>query len=42
MYAAQWCAAMRRVTPDLDTRIAAGELDVVFDWLRDNVPPHHN
>ena len=37
MYAAQWFAAMRRVTPDLDARIAAGELGAVFDWLRENV-----
>jgi carboxypeptidase Taq len=37
MYAAQWFAAMRRTTPDLDARIARGELGVVFDWLRDNI-----
>lgn len=37
MYAAQWFAAMRRATPDLDARIAAGELSVVFDWLRENI-----
>jgi carboxypeptidase Taq len=37
MYAAQWFAAMRRATPDLDARIARGELAVVFDWLRDNI-----
>jgi carboxypeptidase Taq len=37
MYAAQWFAAMRRQTPDLDARIARGELGVVFDWLRDNI-----
>ncbi|MBL8333769.1 MAG: carboxypeptidase M32, partial [Rubrivivax sp.] len=37
MYAAQWFAAMRRATPDLDARIAAGDLAVVFDWLRANV-----
>ena len=37
MYAAQWFAAMRRAMPDLDARIAAGELTAVFDWLRDNI-----
>jgi carboxypeptidase Taq len=37
MYAAQWFAAMRRTMPDLDTRIANGELSAVFDWLRDNI-----
>ncbi|MBV8604357.1 MAG: carboxypeptidase M32 [Pelomonas sp.] len=33
MYAAQWFAAMRRALPELDTRIAAGELEPVFAWL---------
>jgi carboxypeptidase Taq len=37
MYAAQWFAAMRRATPDLDRQVAAGELAPVFDWLRTNV-----
>jgi len=37
MYAAQWFAAMRRALPDLDARIAAGELRPVFDWLRENI-----
>jgi carboxypeptidase Taq len=37
MYAAQWFAAMRRTMPDLDARIERGELDVVFDWLRENI-----
>jgi carboxypeptidase Taq len=37
MFAAQWFAAMRRAIPDLDARIAAGDLGVVFDWLRDNI-----
>jgi carboxypeptidase Taq len=37
MYAAQWFAAMRRTAPDLDARIASGDLAVVFDWLRDNI-----
>jgi carboxypeptidase Taq len=37
MYAAQWFAAMRRDMPDLDARIAAGELAPVFDWLRSRI-----
>ena len=37
MYAAQWFAAMRRAAPDLDARIAAGDLVPVFDWLRANI-----
>jgi carboxypeptidase Taq len=37
MYAAQWFAAMRRAMPDLDARIARGELSPVFDWLRENI-----
>jgi carboxypeptidase Taq len=37
MYAAQWFAAMRRSAPDLDTRIAAGDLSPVFEWLRANI-----
>jgi carboxypeptidase Taq len=37
MYAAQWFATLRRQRPDLDACIAAGRLEVVFDWLRDNI-----
>ncbi len=37
MYAAQWFAAMRRGTADLDSRIAAGDLASVFDWLRAHI-----
>jgi carboxypeptidase Taq len=37
MYAAQWFATMRRATPDLDARIAAGDLTPVFEWLRSNI-----
>jgi carboxypeptidase Taq len=37
MYAAQWFAAIRRATPDLDAQIAAGNLAPVFDWLRENI-----
>ena len=37
MYAAQWFSAMRRSTPDLDTRIEAGDWSPVFDWLNSNI-----
>lgn len=37
MYAAQWFAAIRRATPDLDQRIASGSLGPVFDWLKANI-----
>jgi len=37
MFAAQWFAAIRRAVPDLDQRIAAGNLAPVFDWLRENI-----
>ena len=37
MYAAQWFAALRRAVPDLDARVAAGELAPVFDWLREHI-----
>ncbi|HEY1091715.1 MAG TPA: carboxypeptidase M32, partial [Burkholderiaceae bacterium] len=37
MYAAQWFAAMRRAMPDLDARIARGDLAAAFDWLRENI-----
>ena len=37
MYSAQWFAAIRTHWPDLDARIAHGELAPVFDWLRDNI-----
>jgi carboxypeptidase Taq len=37
MYAAQWAAAMRRATPDLDARIGRGDFAPVFDWLRDKI-----
>ena len=33
MYAAQWFATMRRETPDLDARIAVGDLAPIFNWL---------
>ena len=37
MYAAQWFATIRRQTPDLDARIARGDLAPAFDWLRANI-----
>jgi carboxypeptidase Taq len=37
MCAAQYFAAMRRATPDLDERIGAGDLRPVIDWLRANI-----
>ncbi len=37
MYAAQWFAAIRRETPDLDARIARGDLQPVFDWMSRNI-----
>jgi carboxypeptidase Taq len=37
MYAAQWFAAIRKQTPDLDARIARGELAPAFDWLHTNI-----
>ena len=37
MYAAQWFSAMRTATPDLDARIARGDLKPVFDWLREHI-----
>jgi carboxypeptidase Taq len=37
MYAAQWFATIRQGVPDLDARIAQGNLAPVFDWLRNNI-----
>jgi len=37
IYAAQWFAAMRRATPDLDTRIGSGNFAPVFHWLREHI-----
>jgi carboxypeptidase Taq len=37
IYAAQWFAAMRRATPDLDACIAAGGLAPVFGWLDERI-----
>ena len=37
MYSAQWFASIRAATPDLDARIAAGDLAPALEWLRDRV-----
>ncbi len=37
MYAAQWFAAMRRATPDIDAHIATSDFAPVFVWLNANV-----
>jgi carboxypeptidase Taq len=37
MYAAQWFASIRRALPDMDQRIAAGELQGIFEWLREHI-----
>ncbi|MEP7296757.1 MAG: carboxypeptidase M32 [Burkholderiales bacterium] len=37
MYAAQWFARIRATVPDLDARIAKGDLGPAFDWLRDKI-----
>ena len=37
MYAAQYFSTLRRTQPDLDAKIAAGDLSPVFDWLDANI-----
>jgi carboxypeptidase Taq len=37
MYAAQWFATIRAKTPDLDARIASGDLGPMIDWLREHI-----
>ncbi|HEY4180317.1 MAG TPA: carboxypeptidase M32 [Kofleriaceae bacterium] len=37
MYAAQYFAAIRARTPDLDARIERGDLAPIFDWLETNI-----
>ncbi|NVB76871.1 MAG: carboxypeptidase M32 [Kofleriaceae bacterium] len=37
MYAAQYFATIRAQMPDLDTRIAAGELAPIFSWLEEKI-----
>ncbi|HYF10539.1 MAG TPA: carboxypeptidase M32 [Candidatus Paceibacterota bacterium] len=40
LYAAQWYAAMEAEIPDLNKKIAKGELSVPREWLRKNVHLH--
>lgn len=37
MYAAQYFAALRTQTPNLDAKIAAGDLAPIFTWLEDKI-----
>lgn len=37
MFAAQWFGAIRRAVPDLDARLAAGDLAPALDWLKANI-----
>ncbi|WP_348945186.1 carboxypeptidase M32 [Chitinibacter sp. FCG-7] len=37
MYAAQYFATIRQMHPDLDQRIAAGDLAPIFDWLKAHI-----
>lgn len=37
MYAAQWFATLRQQLPDVDERIARGDLLPIFDWLREHI-----
>ncbi|QLG88238.1 carboxypeptidase M32 [Chitinibacter bivalviorum] len=37
MYAAQYFAMIRKLHPDLDQQIAAGNLAPIFDWLKANI-----
>jgi carboxypeptidase Taq len=37
MYAAQYFAALRAQVPDLDARIAAGDLAPIFTWLEEKI-----
>jgi carboxypeptidase Taq len=37
MYAAQYFAAIRTAVPDLDARIASGDLAPIFGWLETNI-----
>ncbi|MBN1510927.1 MAG: carboxypeptidase M32, partial [Phycisphaerae bacterium] len=40
LYAAQFFAAARRAIPDLDDRVAGGDLRTLLDWLRENIHRH--
>ena len=37
MYAAQYFACIRQAHPDLDTRVATGDLTPIFDWLEQHI-----
>ncbi len=37
MYAAQWFASMRATLPQLDSQIAAGDFQPIFDWLKTHI-----
>jgi carboxypeptidase Taq len=37
MYAAQYFASLRKQIPDLDQRIAAGDLEPIFNWLKTRI-----
>jgi carboxypeptidase Taq len=37
MYAAQYFATLRQTQPNLDARVAAGDLSPVFDWLDSHI-----
>ncbi|MDW5415361.1 carboxypeptidase M32 [Iodobacter sp. CM08] len=37
MYAAQYFASIRKLHPDLDQQIAAGNLEPIFSWLNANI-----
>ncbi len=37
MYCAQYFASIRRAHPDLDLRLAAGDLSPIFDWLNAHI-----
>jgi len=40
LYAAQWMATLRRDFPDLDRRLARGDLQTVKKWLNDKIHRH--
>jgi carboxypeptidase Taq len=40
LYAAQFFAAANQAIPDLDERIARGDLRTLLDWLRANIHRH--
>jgi carboxypeptidase Taq len=40
LYAAQFFAAARQAMPDLDDRVATGDLGTLLGWLRENIHRH--